>query len=412
MNPLERKAALALYPYFKSPSVVFDIGSNKGEWADILVNNVAEMHLFEPNLPLLHYTMVKYDMLDNVKYNEKAVFSGSYGRHEFHYFTNSNNGLSSLYYNEKWKDLPMKHGEVDFIALDWYWHARKDKIDFVKIDVEGADFEVLKGAKGLLFHKLIKFIQVEKSEHILLSGNTFDELLAYMEEMNYHAYHFNGDKFEDYTGQEAENIYFMAEQFTQNWNGEFIKNTEFLKGKVRCALEIGAFEGLTTKYICDHLLDKNYNSRVVVIDPLDDVYLPADKMIALGYDPNNQDIQWKGQHGRFLKNTRGLPVQLYRAQSRPIWKTEAFYHYRFDFIYVDGDHSEDEVFNDGMEAFRCALLPERDRPGGYILFDDYGWREDTKRGIDRVLTKLDGFYERVNLDSTYQVMIQKKRNFV
>lgn len=403
---IERKAVLALFPYLSKESVVVDVGSNKGEWAEILVDNVGKMVLFEPNEILLSYTKVKFCHLNNVEYYQCAL-SDKMEKADFYYFTNENNGLSSLYNNPRWDNLPKKVMIVNKVILD---SCITENIDLLKIDVEGADLDVLKGAEALLKEKKIRFIQVEKSDHLALAGYTVNDMLDFMASVGYYPYHFNGSVFEEYRNQEAENIYFMAEKFTQNWNSEFIKNTEFLKGKVHFALEVGCFEGLTTNYICDFLLDKSDPSaRLIAVDPLWEQYLPPDKMKALGYDPDDpvQVASWpdfKGQYERFTRNTRGRPVELVRAESRPTWKTEKFYHYRFDFIYLDGDHTEMEVFNDGMEAFRCCLKQ------GYILFDDYGWRPETAAGIDRCLRKLDGLYERVNLDSTYQIMIKKTKN--
>lgn len=398
MNPLEKKAALALRPYMGTNLVIFDVGSNKGEWADIFVENAKEVHLFEPNEKLLIYTMVKYDHLTNVTYVPKALFSKS-KTVDFFFFTNTNNGLSSVFRNQLWVDmgLPMQHTTVEAITLDAYWDK---EIDFLKIDVEGADFDVLKGAERLLREKKIKFIQVEKSDHLLLSGHTWEELVSFMSSLGYGCYDFDGVKFYPSSGGTSENYYFMAD-FTQNWNSEFIKNTQFLKGKVNFALEIGCFEGLTTNYICDNLLGPE--GRIICVDPLWDQYLEPDAMRAMGFNPDDEtNTMFKGQYGRFIRNTAGRPVELVRNISRKVWKTTAFHHYRFDFIYLDGDHREDEVFNDGMEAFRCCLKQ------GHILFDDYGWREETKNGIERVLRKLDGLYELVLKD--YQVMIKKVKN--
>lgn len=397
MSPEERKSVLDLFPYFnqKHP-VIFDVGSNKGEWTDLLIDQAAEVHLFEPNELLLHYTMVKYCDRRNVVYKNVAV-SYTVGNNRFWQFDNENNGLSNVFDNPKWDDLPSHEKQVMTTCLDWYWRLNTNNIDFVKIDVEGAEMFVLQGSKELLTEKRIKFIQVEKAEHIHLSGYTFDDLIAYLKSFGY----------KPIETTDTENVIFAMEDFTQNWNSEFKKNTEFLKGKVEFALEVGCFEGLTTNYICDFLLDRSKNSRLIAVDPLWEQYLPPEKMRALGYDPDDAAMvaswpDFKGQYERFTRNTKGKPVELVRDISRYVWKTEAFYHYRFDFIYLDGDHTEDEVFNDGMEAFRCCLKQ------GYILFDDYGWREETKRGIDRCLEKLNGRYELIHKD--YQVMIKKIQN--
>ena len=49
-------------------------------------------------------------------------------------------------------------------------------IDFIKIDTEGYEFEVLDGAKNLLKEQQPKFIQIEFNWHQLLKGQTLYKL--------------------------------------------------------------------------------------------------------------------------------------------------------------------------------------------------------------------------------------------
>ena len=160
--------------------------------------------------------------------------------------------------------------------------------------------------------------------------------------------------------------------------------------KLDFVLESGCFEGLTTAYICDNLL--NPGGRIICIDPLTDEYLPG--------HPDN--ALFVGQYDRFIRNTKGLPVELIQTTSRQAFTKPGFEHYRFDLIYIDGDHTESEVFNDGMNAFTLCRL------NGFILFDDYEWREETKRGIDRFLAEKLGRYNLIK--KGYQVLIQKTLN--
>lgn len=376
MSEAERKSVLELFPYFNQKyPVVVDVGSNKGEWSDLLIDRVAEMHLFEPNELLLHYTMVKYCDRDNVYYNADAV-SDKISTVEFSYFVNENNGLSNIFGNPKWDYLPYKRETIDTTTLDSYWFKDFD-IDFLKIDVEGAEMLVLKGAADLLSKRRIKFIQVEKAEHILLSGYTFENLTAYLKAFGYRAIE----------TEDTENVIFAMEGFTQDWNGEFKKNTKGMK--FGFALEIGCFEGLTSTYICDHLL--NPEGRMICVDPLTDEYLP-------GHEDNNLFV---GQYERFVRNTKGKPIELIRKKS-----IDAYHElrdYRFDFIYIDGDHRENEVYLDAVNCFTLLKV------GGHMLFDDYEWREETKRGIDRFLNSLPT--NKMTIEHKgYQVMIKKHEN--
>lgn len=388
----EAKAVLELRNHFSPDPIVFDVGSNKGAWADILINNVAEMHLFEPNHRLLTYTQVKYDNLKNVHYNEVAV-SDKVGKTNFTVFYNENNGLSNIIKNPKWDYLPWIHQEVETFTLDYYFGSYHHPIDFLKIDVEGAEMLVLKGAKGILSSHMVNYIQVEYSEHYQVIGVTFVDVINYMASFGYQCYSFDGgfnrvhaDSFiEDYR---LENFWFMLE-YTQDWNSEFKKNTKLI-GKVETVLEIGCFEGLTTNYICDNLLAEG--GRVICIDPLTDEYLP-------GHKDNDMFV---GQYERFMRNTAGRPVELIRGKSQEVHHKVK--NLRFGLIYIDGDHTENGVFMDAVMYWN-QLLDHPKGEGGYMLFDDYGQSEETKRGIDRFLETQKGNFDLLVMD--YQVLIRR-----
>lgn len=386
----EVRAVLELRNHFSPDPIVFDVGSNKGGWSDILIKNVKEMHLFEPNHRLLTYTQVKYDTLSNVIYNEVAV-SDKVGEAIFTVFYNENNGLSNIIRNPKWDYLPGVLDKVDTISLDDYWADRQGIIDLLKIDVEGAEMLVLNGSYELLRNKLVKFIQVEYSEHYAVTGVTFHDVINYMGEFGYKCFSYNGtfQEVKDFTEDgRLENFWFMAE-YTQDWNSEFKKNTQGIK--VETALEIGCFEGLTTNYICDNLLTET--GRVICIDPLTDEYLPGHK----------DNEMFKGQYERFIRNTAGRPVELIRERSVEAHKKVR--DLRFGLIYVDGDHTEDGVFMDAVMYWN-QLLDSPKGEGGYMLFDDYGQSEETKRGIDRFLKTQEGNFDLIVKD--YQVLIRRK----
>jgi FkbM family methyltransferase len=401
----ERSAVLALMKHFGEWWHIIDVGSNKGEWSDILINERDQsteagkytFHFFEPNELLLNYTRVKYDRNKSIHFHPYACSNATSEKSLFYYFTNENNGLSSLYDNPKWDDLPKQKGYVKTIALDYYpFSYGPPTFDIIKIDVEGAEFDVLQGCRVLMQEKRVKVIQVEYSEHYQLAGVTFKDIIRFAKLFGYTAYDFDGEHFQPITEDSftedyrLDNFYLSylpigRYHYTQDWNGEFKKNTQGI-GAVNFALEIGCFEGLTSNYICDHLLVPG--GRMIAVDPLTDEYLP-------GHEDNNLFI---GQYERFLKNTQGQPIELVRSTS-----AEAFPYlkqYLFDFIYIDGDHRKEAVYNDAIESFQLL------RRGGHMLFDDYGWRDETREGIDQFLHEQ---AKRIQvLIKDYQVLIKKR----
>jgi hypothetical protein len=81
---------------------------------------------------------------------------------------------------------------------------------------------------------------------------------------------------------------------------------------------------------------------------------------------------------------------------------------RFDFIYIDGDHTSHQVAKDADSAWKLL------KHGGIMAFDDYLWGKDItpestpRPAIDRFLAKYTGEYELLSQD--YQVWIRKNDN--
>lgn len=395
MSEAERKSVLDLFPYFNQKyPVIFDVGSNKGEWTDLLIDQAAEVHLFEPNELLLHYTMVKYADRRNVHYHNYVISDQDFIEIDFNVFDYQYNGLSSIYTNPKWSDLPHETITVEQQTLDGIHRGWVRKpIDFLKIDVEGAEMKVLNGANWILKNKLVKFIQIEKSEHLHLAGYTFDDVIDHLASFGY----------KPIPTTDTENVIFAMEEFTQLWNSEFKKSTEGMK--FNFVLEIGCFEGLTTHYICHNLL--NPGGRVICVDPLEDRYLTENlNQYATDLNADCGDM-FVGQYDRFIRNTKGLPVELLRMKSSDLLKVEGFHHYRFDLIYIDGDHRADAVYADAKLAFQHCKI------GGHILFDDYEWKpeveESTMKGINRFIDEMPT-RKMIVVKRGYQILCKKLEN--
>lgn len=60
-----------------------------------------------------------------------------------------------------------------------------DKIDYLKVDTEGAEFLVIKGAKKLLEDKKINFIQLEYGGTYSDGGFTLDDIINYLANFKY-----------------------------------------------------------------------------------------------------------------------------------------------------------------------------------------------------------------------------------
>lgn len=190
--------------------------------------------------------------------------------------------------------------------------------------------------------------------------------------------------------------------YTKRWNGEFVNNTkQFIDKKFNLCLEIGAFEGLTSNYIVDHLLSEN--GKLICIDPLTDVYL-NDNLSEYDKERNRKEFSYfKDQYSRFQNNVKehliSEKINLIRNRSVDAFPTLIeTYENQIDFIYIDGDHRSEGVYIDSINTFKLC------KPKGFILFDDYKWG-NTGKGIDKFLDEYSGRYDL--LTKGYQILIQK-----
>lgn len=156
-------------------------------------------------------------------------------------------------------------------------------------------------------------------------------------------------------------------------------------------LEIGAFEGRSTCWISDNLLN-NDNSRMMVIDTFE--------------GSSEHTIQQKEDlQNKFFKNImlskHPEKTHVIVGSSKDVLPKLIIKNILFDFIYVDGDHSPDGVLNDGILSF--ILL----KKGGVIIFDDYEWvykGQPVKAGI----TKFEQLFGLTPIHSGWQRMYKKE----
>ncbi len=144
-EPLETNVVKKL---LQSECVVFDIGANIGYFTLLmskLVGDNGQVHCFEP-------TAYAFSRLQkNISLNPELPL---------HNINLNNKGLSSRSestiesFESRFSARLLAHDEkelIEFITLDDYLFSLKlDRIDFIKIDVDGYDYEVIKGGASVL----------------------------------------------------------------------------------------------------------------------------------------------------------------------------------------------------------------------------------------------------------------------
>jgi FkbM family methyltransferase len=137
--------------------VVFDVGANHGQFASMALNVLptsCTIQSFEPST--LAYGSFNKSINDSrvVAHN----FGLSYKEHVLKFY-NTGDLIGSTYPINDGSELFEK---VSFTSLDFFCQKHRiDKIFYLKIDVEGAEIDVLKGALNLINSKKVKYVQFE-----------------------------------------------------------------------------------------------------------------------------------------------------------------------------------------------------------------------------------------------------------
>jgi FkbM family methyltransferase len=146
--------------------VVFDVGANVGDWAALAleIRSDLKIHCFEPSAATFRHLTAR-NFGDGVVCNNFGFSSATREAHLQVYEEGS--GLNSLYVRRGLEDglglATQSQTEIIRVeTLDGYCQrAEVHSIDFLKIDVEGHELEVLKGAIRMLSRKAIRHIQFE-----------------------------------------------------------------------------------------------------------------------------------------------------------------------------------------------------------------------------------------------------------
>lgn len=151
-------------PTFPKNALVFDVGANRGHYALEILNYLPgiQIQCFEPGKDT--YAA----LLDNLKDSPDVVAHNlGFGRErgELTLFSNASGSELASLYQRRLEHHGLSLGKMETVKLDTIDQYCRDnsnaRIDLLKIDVEGAELDVLMGAKHMLDQGNICFIQFE-----------------------------------------------------------------------------------------------------------------------------------------------------------------------------------------------------------------------------------------------------------
>lgn len=154
-------------PLLSKKDIVFDVGTNIGSVANWFASRTQHVHCFEPHPDNLRMTSEQIEIRKTKNITLSQIALGSQpGTLQLN--VKSFHGHHSLIDTKITPTIEKIDVKVD--TVDRYCMTMNiEQIDFLKVDVEGFEEEVLKGAKGMLSNGKIKLVLFEHRKSILSS---------------------------------------------------------------------------------------------------------------------------------------------------------------------------------------------------------------------------------------------------
>lgn len=155
-----------------------DVGANEGAYSEELIRWFgprATIHSFEPSLETYRRLVHRLGSYDNVTTHQVALCD-SVGHVELTSVTGRSQ-VASIYRPAGWDTSTTTVEVVPALTLDhWAREAGCSHIDLLKIDVEGAEYDVLNGGRDLINAGCVDLIQFEYGAQNTQSGATMKSI--------------------------------------------------------------------------------------------------------------------------------------------------------------------------------------------------------------------------------------------
>jgi len=169
--------------------LIFDVGANIGKYSYLLrkiLGGKARIYSFEPVKKTFEELKRKSKEIKNISYN--FGFSDKKKEVQIYYSKKESKSPHASIYEDVINKIHIKESVGEKIKLerldDFCKKNSIDKIDFLKIDVEGHEFAVLNGSQKMIKDGKIKIIQFEFNEMNLISRTNMLDFLEILKDYN------------------------------------------------------------------------------------------------------------------------------------------------------------------------------------------------------------------------------------
>ena len=143
----------------KGQMVVFDIGANVGDWSKFVISEYHnidyQLHMFEPAISTFKQLKTNIKNSDNHVFHNLAL--GDVRKTSTLFYDHETQGCASIVI----KNADLSE-QIDIKTLDEFCEEKHiNNIDFLKMDVQGYEYNILLGAENMLAKGKIQYIQFE-----------------------------------------------------------------------------------------------------------------------------------------------------------------------------------------------------------------------------------------------------------
>jgi hypothetical protein len=212
-----------------------------------------------------------------------------------------------------------------------------------------------------------------------------------------------GDKVSTDYYQYPDHFFSPKDHFTMHipmWSSYF---TRFQNQSDLLFLEIGTGHGRSSVWLLENVLTEP-TSRIITVDIQDDRLFKKEDLsseyesdVNVSVSKNLKPYVDQGKCEFHVKDSKEFFRQLYGGVLKTNFNLQNPIG-AFDFVYLDGSHDPDYVMYESAISFELL------KPGGFLLFDDYGWG-NCRFGIEAFLLCYKDKYKLLVKD--WQVLIEK-----
>ena len=177
--------------------VIFDVGANVGQYARMVRKAMPGGRIFSFEPGPAAFERLKVAKIGGAFVPIQAALGAIDGEtvlFDFKEQTGSPHASLIPGVIEEFRGADAQEIKVAIVTLDAFARHRSiDKIDLLKIDVEGAELRVLQGAREMIAARRIQVLQIEMTENNLLSRTFFRDIAAILPDHRIYRILRNGD---------------------------------------------------------------------------------------------------------------------------------------------------------------------------------------------------------------------------